>query len=215
MIKNLVKLSASKIKTYAGCSFYGYARYNVGLPSASNLGSDLGSLVHTILECLSIKKRYKYVEKILLSKNPWEIKSIEKLAKKLLKQKGNLSEENINKVSGFLMTAFENDFFDEGSLDVKIEHEFDLKTETYWVGGFIDKLKEMENKVVIIDYKSSKKKFQGEEISFNIQGLIYALVASKMYPEKEIEVEFMFLKFPKNPYIKIKYNAEQLKSFED
>jgi hypothetical protein len=215
MTKNLIKLSASKIKTYSSCSYYGYAKYNIGLPDKGNLGSDLGGIVHTVLEVLSIKKRYDYVVESIASKNSFEKPSVKKLIEKLLKKKDILTEENLSKINGFLMTAFTNDFFDEDCLDVKIEYEFDIKTETYWVGGFIDKLKVKNDKVVVLDYKSSKKKFQGEELSFNIQGLLYSLVASKMYPDKKVEVEFIFLKFPKAPYIKMSFSKQYLDGFEN
>lgn len=213
----MVKLSASKINTYLGCSFYGYARYNLGLPSSSNLGADLGWCVHAILENLSLKDRKEYVTEAILNKNPFHVLSIKKFAEKLLRQKNILSEDNLDKIGGFLMTAFNSDFVDEDCINTEIEKEFDIKTDRYWIGGFLDKIKFMKDgSVVIVDYKSSKKKFQGEELKFNLQSLIYSLAVSKIYPNLPMpEVHFIFLKFPKNPYIKMKYTKKQIEGFEE
>lgn len=213
----MVKLSASKINTYLGCSFYGYVRYNLGLPSSSNLGSDLGGIVHSILETVAMPNRENYIKISISAKDPYIVPSIKRYAEILLRKKNILSEDNLNKVRDFLLTAYNSNFLDEDCERVEIEKEFDIKTDRYWIGGFIDKIKWMKDgSLIIVDYKSSKKKFQGEELKFNLQSYMYALAVSKMYPDAPLPtIEFIFLKFPKAPYIRMQYTKQQLKGFED
>lgn len=210
----MIRLSASKIKTFSNCGLLGYFKYVCNLPDRGNLGSDLGGITHTILECLLEKKRTNHVQFSLDSRDPYIVPGIERLTKKLLKKKDILNEENLAKVKGFLLTALENDFFGEKTLDVRTEYEFNYKTDKYLCNGFLDKVLIYPDKIKIVDYKSSKKKFTGEDISFNIQGLLYSLIMSKEYPDIPIEVEFLFLAFPKSPSIKMSFTKKQLDGFE-
>lgn len=212
----MVKLSASRIKTYSSCSWLGYCKYNLKLPSKSNDGAKLGGCTHVILECLAEKKRFDLVNQALQLQCPLAVPSIDRLAKKLLKKESLYNDESIAKIDGFLLVALENDFFGKGCKQYMTEYEFDLKTDNYWVGGFIDRLFEYEDHVRILDFKTSKKKFAKgtEELEFNVQALIYALVASKMFPNKKIIVEFLFVKFRKDPKIVMKFSQKQLDGFE-
>lgn len=212
----MVRLSSSRIKTLKSCSYLYYSKYHLNLPSRGNTGSKLGSITHLILECLSNKKRRPVVDKCIETERPIDIESINRLALKHLKKQNIFSEENVEKINGFLVCALENDFYGEGCLDVKIEYEFDLATDSYRCYGFIDVIKIFPDKVVIVDYKTSKEKFQksSEDYKFNLQGAIYSLVASKMFPNKPIEVQFLFLKFRKNPKFIVNFSQKQLEGLE-
>lgn len=213
----MVKLSASRIKTYSSCSYLGYLKYNCKLPSSGNTGSRLGGVTHSILECLAEHKRSNLVDQCIILGDPLGNKSLLRYAKILLKREGELSQENLEKVNQFLLTALVNDFKGNGCNSYLTEYEFDIKTDKYWIGGFIDRLFVYDDKIRILDFKTSKKKFAkgSEDMDFNIQALMYALVASKMYPDKKISVEFLFLKFKKDPWIRMEFTQEQLNGFEN
>ncbi len=53
-----IRLSASKLATFQKCSFSYYAKYCLKLPDKTNYGSLMGSLCHSIFECL-LKPRHK------------------------------------------------------------------------------------------------------------------------------------------------------------
>lgn len=217
MEKTKLRLSASRIKTASNCSWLYYCKYHLNLPDSSNTGARLGSVCHSVLENLANKKRQIVVDQILQSRSIYVNPVIERYSRYLLQKERELSVENLKKINDFILTALENDFYGEGSIDLKTEHEFDLQGDGYRCYGFIDVIQEYDYQVKIIDYKTSKSKFaKGSlDMTFNLQALIYSLVAKQMFPTKDISVEFLFLKFPKAPSIKMSFTEQQLKGFED
>jgi len=213
----LPRLSASKIKSYASCSYLAYLKYNCGLPSSGNTGSRLGSVTHSILECLAEPRRKELVNEAIACGKPLSIPCLNRYATILLKRENEDSLENFDKVDGFLLTALESDFFGKGCLEYYTEYEFDINNGLYWIYGFIDRMFIYEDRVRILDFKTSKKKFAkgSDDMEFNVQALMYALVASKLFPDKKIEVEFLFLKFKKDPLIKMVFSQTQIDGFEE
>lgn len=207
--KNLKPLSASKIKTLKGCSWKYWCSYGLSLPRTGNDGSRRGSATHDFLECLARPDRRHMVELIIDKKDPFAFESTEKYIKLLAKRECVDDEENIETIKEFILTALRSDFFGEKlMLSEKPEDHaelfFDESVEKpsegikYRVRGFIDRIFLYRDKgeVLIRDYKTSKRKFEGEDASNNLQDLIYSLAASRMFPKfgKRI-VEFLFLKF--------------------
>ena len=119
-----------------------------------------------------------------------------------------------------IVVALNCDFFGlKGAKIDKPEEEFLLESEDpkYKIIGFIDKPIQYpkENKLVIVDYKTSKGKFVQGEIDYNIQALAYILASKQIWPKlKDTSVEFQFLRFPEQPIIEIKASEELLKGFE-
>ena len=77
----------------------------------------------------------------------------------------------------------------------EVEEHFEIEGENFVINGFIDKKAFYKNKIDIWDYKSSKARFNKEEIESNYQALMYSLATFKqdgIIPE----VKFLFLRFP-------------------
>lgn len=181
----MTKLSASRLKTLTNCGLLFWFQYVLKVPQGpNNSGAARGSTCHYVLECLLRKDRRKKVETILKFDDPWVIPSIFRLAKihadKLLVG----DEENFEMIRKFILVALKTDFYCDGALDVHAEEEFNIKTDKYWIGGFLDKRGVFSDKVKIIDYKSSKAKFTGKDHTFNLQNYFYTL-AEKKRQEKE------------------------------
>lgn len=68
--------------------------------------------------------------------------------------------------------------------------------------------------IVIDDFKSSKVKYQGEDKESNTQALLYSLYAKKKWPDKKPIVRFIFLQFPDDPILEVKFNDDTLTGFE-
>ena len=69
--------------------------------------------------------------------------------------------------------------------------------------------------IELIDYKSSKAKFKGEELDSNVQAMMYTLAAKKLWPKlKRVIVKFLFLRFPRQPVQQLEFSGEQIKGFE-
>ena len=174
-------LSASKIKTYSSCSWQYFASYNLKIPQSGNSGASRGTVVHNLFELISKPKHEHYIKKIWLAGNPEKIPAIKKfLEKQFRSEKLNKEEQvkpikvkygvknNWQSVCEMIMTTLKFEFIDTSNQKIiHSEYEFDIVNEKpkYAVRGFIDRLSEEDDgkTLKILDYKSSSKKFKGED----------------------------------------------------
>lgn len=210
----MIKLSASRIKTLETCSFLYYTKYVLKLPDKSNKGAELGTVTHLILECLTVKKRRQLAESLLENKNIYLNEAVSRLVDKHLRKLGYAEEEKelINK---YCLVALSNDFFISNFDLGDPELSFELKTDKYHLIGFIDKYGLKDTVAKVVDYKTSKQKFSGEDVKFNVQALAYSLAAIKLWPQiKKVFINFLFLKFPNSPKQVFSYSTKELAGFE-
>jgi hypothetical protein len=85
--------------------------------------------------------------------------------------------------------------------EVISEKDFEITVQeedvNYKIKGFIDKLFIYgDHGVVLIrDFKTNKKKYEGKEVTDNLQDYMYTLAIRKLYPHlSDIKMEFLFLK---------------------
>ena len=85
--------------------------------------------------------------------------------------------------------------------EVISEKDFEITVQEedicYKIKGFIDKLFIYGDHgiVLIRDFKTNKKKYEGKEVTDNLQDYMYTLAIRKLYPHlKDIKMEFLFLK---------------------
>lgn len=197
-------LSASKIKTLKACSWQYWCKYHLKLPDKTNSGALKGDTVHIVLECLGAKRHEHHYNKIIKSKKTLASKAVKRLIYKHVKRKQLNLEEDLDDICEMILKGLYYDFFGtkHGSpSEIISEKDFELTVEvddiSYKIKGFIDKLFIYENKslVLIRDYKTNKKKYEGKEVSDNLQDYMYTLAIRKLYPHlKDIKMEFLFLK---------------------
>lgn len=203
-------LSASKVDTFLDCSQRYYANYHLKLPDTPNNGSAKGSVVHDILEFFLKPRRKPLVEKILADGTCKNQKGVWKLINRYISLKPEvLQPKDAKAIDKYILVALGHDFYGPpNTVKTEGEKEFHLKVDTegksYAVRGFIDKtfiVKGSEDlELRVSDYKSSKKKFEGDKATDNVQSKIYQLALSKLYPEiKKRNFEFLFLQFPDDP----------------
>ena len=197
-------LSASRIKTLQMCSWQYWCKYHLKLPDTTNSGALRGSICHLILELLLKPRHKKHFDAILEKKTIKASKPVDKVVIKFLKANGIYDDENYPLCDKMIYVALDHEFFGgEGGYIERPEEEFKIENESpeYNIYGFIDKpIQYKKDKTVrIVDYKTSKQKFKGEELESNIQAMMYSLAAKKLWPKmKRRIVEFLFLKFPKS-----------------
>lgn len=213
----LVRLSASRIKTAEQCSWRYYCKYVLKLPDESNDGARRGSITHAILECLLKPERSELVSSII-EKGVKNIPVIQRMISiQAVHYELNLDEENLEFINKFLTIGLKFDFYlDEFDLQDP-ELAFDITNEegnVYRMIGFIDKYGLSERgHARIVDYKTSKQKFTKDELGFSIQALMYMLALKKLHPDlKKIDVDFLFLKFPLKPLQRITLNEQNLET---
>lgn len=200
-------LSASRIKTVQSCSWLYWAKYHLNLPDASNDGAKRGSICHLIFELLGEKNRRNIYQSILKKKDVFSHAGIKRLILKHAKKLQVDDEENIKLVKEMILNGLNYDFYGESHAkptEALSEKDFEITVNDedrdikYKIKGFIDKLflYKKDKYALIRDFKTSKKKFIGKEISDNLQDYMYSLAVKHLYPEyKKRESEFLFLKF--------------------
>lgn len=214
-------LSASRIKTLKSCSWLYYANYILKLPDKSNSGAQRGTICHLVLECLLNKRHKKHIAKIRKAGTIDKIPSIARLVKKHLKKDGLLDdaeEDHYRLCDEMILVGLNHDFLGARGSDPIPEQDFRIDNERYKIRGFIDKSVFYKGGKVldITDYKTSKRKFEGDDLNDNIQAKSYAIAAKAIWPQVEkVKVKFLFLRFPDDPEIEIEPSLEELDNFED
>ena len=224
--KNVEKkiLSASRLKTLETCSWSYWCNYHLKLPQKQNEGALRGTVCHLVFEMLVKKKHKKHFTKISKAGTIKASPAIHRMVMKHLTQMENsfdlpmTNEENTELVDDMIVVGLNCDFFGKGGQVDKPEHEFllDNKDPEYKIRGFIDKpiVYKRGKKIKIVDYKSSKYKFRGEELHSNVQAMVYTLAAQQEWPEHTPTVEFQFLRHPRSPLQQLQFNKEQLRGLE-
>lgn len=217
MIKELF-MSASRIKKLESCSFSYWKTYGPEpLPKDSNDGARIGGIVHSILEQLLNLKRKKLVNKIINKKSIYISSAIKRYTQIRADQENlEINQNNLDKINKYCLVALNNDFYCEGKTLESAEKEFRIENEKpyYKIMGYIDKQSSNGIQKIIDDYKSQKKLFEGEELTNNIQGLIYCLNAIKEDSKCEPEARFIFLQFPDDPIFIFKPTRSALTGLE-
>jgi hypothetical protein len=98
------------------------------------------------------------------------------------------------------------------------EFPFSIETPKYKVKGFLDKLFIHDGTALIRDFKTSKEIFSGDDVSSNLQDLIYRLAVDRAGPAPvdKTFVEFVFVKpeFVNDPNENHVVRTEDVSKFE-
>ncbi len=213
-------LSASRISTFEKCSWSYWCNYHLKVPQKGNDGANRGTVCHLVFELLLRKKHKHHFDSIIENGTVTTNLAVVTLVTKNLKKLGAFNEENFELCMKMILVGLNHDFYGNGSEveEPESELEFLLENESpkYKIRGYIDKVLKYEDKIKIVDYKSSKKKFKGEELSANLQAMAYTLASKKQIFKniKDVEVEFLFLKFPRQPAQQVVVSDAQLSGFE-
>jgi hypothetical protein len=213
--KNLKVLSASRIKTLETCSWVYWNNYHTKVPQTQNDGALRGTICHTIFELLLNPRHKKHYTKIIKKNSIKGSEGITRLVRKL-KFKVGLDSSNFEVLDQMIMVGLKHDFFGEGGKIIQPEYPFEIKSDKpkYHIKGFIDKPIKKKKEMHIIDYKSSKYKFRGDDLEANIQAMMYSLASLKIWPKLKPIVKFLFLRFPKQPIQELSFTEDQIKGFE-
>ena len=223
MAKEEKILSASRIKTLETCSWSYWMNYHEKVPQQQNEGALRGTIAHLVFELLLKPRHKKYIKLIIDSGSIRPCRAISRLVLKHMNrdaEKWSLpemsSDDTFELMDNMILVGLKNDFLGEGGEIRDPEYEFliDNKDPEYKIRGFMDKPIHYEDELKIVDYKSSKYKFRGEELTSNIQAMAYSLAARKIWPDKKALVEFLFLRHPRKPSQVLEFNDDQLLGLE-
>lgn len=202
-----VRVSASSIKALMQCSMaYYYARV-LKLPEKVWPRTVMGSLAHSIFECLRHKRHRKHYDLITSPRTHVDYELSPAVARlvRAWKVKHGISNELLADLNGMLFVGLVLvDFYwtiankdkDGQPITHGPEHEFLLKLDDGTeIKGFIDDMGEQGDIMVIRDYKSQKKRFDEDELVNSIQAAIYQLYVWTKFG-KLARVEFVLLRHP-------------------
>tara|TARA_Y100000310_G_scaffold327028_1_gene392765 strand:+ start:1609 stop:2604 length:996 start_codon:yes stop_codon:yes gene_type:complete len=217
-------LSASRLKTLETCSWSYWCNYHLKLPQKQNEGALRGTVCHLVFEMLIKKKHKKHFILITKGDNIRASAPVFRLIMKhLIRMERSFdlpmtNEDNMKLMNDMILVGLRCDFFGTGGTVENPEHEFLLENDDppYKIRGFMDKpiLYKKNKQVKIIDYKSSKYKFRGEELHSNIQAMVYTLASKKEWKGYKPTIEFQFLRFPRQPLQHLQFTDVQLSGLE-
>lgn len=213
----LKALSASRVKTLESCSWLYWCNYHLKLPQKPTEGAKKGSICHTVFEVLLLKNRYNLFKKIIADGSITAVPSIHRLVKKHIKKLAVLSEAlSFTQIDEMILVGLKNDFYVKDGTLIAPEYKFDIisKAPKYRIKGFMDKPFMRGNEIIIDDFKSSKNKFAGEDKESNTQALFYSFAATQIWPDKIPTVRFIFLQFPRDPIMEVKFTPDALLGFK-
>ena len=206
------------MKTLEGCSWLYWCKYILKLPDTTNAGAQKGSICHLILELLLNPRHKKHFTAITKLSDMEASEAVTRLVIKHLKHYGIYEEEHYEDIKNMIPVGLNYDFFGKGGKLESPEYKFEIENENpkYCIMGYIDKAVsyKKDKKMIIADYKSGKKKFEGEDLESNLQAMVYSLASKKIWPKLKPIVRFIHLKFGKNPIQELEYNDDTLKGFE-
>lgn len=221
MSTKLIALSASRLKVLKDCSWLYWCKYGPWkLPDRTNKGALSGSCCHTVFECL-LASRHKHHHTAIVTE-PSTIRNcppIDRYVRRYVEKNG-MNEDDYKLIDAMIVVGLKYDFYctKGNGAEVEAEHKFDIVSENppYRIMGFIDKMaKYTEKKLLrIVDYKSSKRQFEGEDLNDNVQAKIYSLAARTFYPDLIPIVEFIFLQFPQEPVQRLRFDDTKLEDFK-
>lgn len=211
-------IRSSKLKVYESCVYLYWASFKDGVPQKKNPGSEKGSIAHDVLELLSFEKHKGIFDSVLTAQDIYSSPVIKKLILKKIKESETLKPdaETIKQLNDFILTGMKNDFWIEGGKIIAHEYMFELSNDDphYRIKGFFDKVAIKGDYVIIHDYKSSKKIYEGTDKESNGQALLYSVAAKKLWPDKKCKVIFIFLAHPDNPLLECEFTDDVLRGYE-
>jgi len=198
MLTKDLRVSASRVKSLKQCAYKLYLNEVLYLPEKTHIKTHLGSLAHSILECLLNPRHIKIYNEVLSKQSIVGIPSLDRMARNW-KRKYFITDEVMDGLDGCIMTGIlHSDYEDKDSLWREIEWEFKITGQKYHAKGFLDKLVGYEKNLVIKDYKTLGLQYKTEKElieEFEIQGTIYQLAVWKKF-KLPASVEFYLLRYP-------------------
>ena len=184
---SLIPMSYSRISTYDMCNAKYYFSYILKEPPLYGEAALLGNIVHAVLE-----------EK-LQPDTPVEERDLDAFLVELEVQKPKVDRQNIvgpefMQVGRQILEEFVDRHKGEEWPIYSKEMPFELVVGPALIRGFMDRVDVYEDKVHITDYKTGKREVAKKNVHLDLQLGIYALVAEKLFPDKQIYAELYYLR---------------------
>lgn len=187
----LVPMSYSRLDTYFnasfGCKAKYFYQYIAKEPRGFGAAALLGNVVHQVLE--------NALEDGMVVKEELVEAFADEFGDALFElDKDGIITEEMQIVGMHMLTEFVDRHKGEKLTVSHKELAFEIVVGTALIRGFIDRVDEIDGRVIITDYKSGSYEVAKKDIPKNLQLGVYALVAEKMFPGKDIYAQMYYLK---------------------
>lgn len=201
------RVSASSIKSLLQCSMSFYYERILGLPTKQWPRTTMGSLAHSIFECLRHPRHRHHYDTIIGDSTTVDYTRSRAVARlvRAWQVKHGISEELLADLNGMLYVGLilidfhwtkANRDTSGAPITHGPEHEFELTLpDGTTIKGFIDDMAEEGDTITVRDFKSQKKRFDSDELTNSIQAAVYQLYVWTTF-RKRARVEFILLRHP-------------------
>ncbi|MDO8551522.1 MAG: UvrD-helicase domain-containing protein [bacterium] len=187
-------LSYSQIETFKTCPFHYKLRYLLNIPTPPSPALSFGASIHAVLK--------DFYQLKILGNKLGEEKLLELLERNWVKEgyySKNHEKLSFTKGKKLLSDLYKNMIKNEKTMPLTVEQTFSFPIRGLRVGGRIDRVNSLDNKIEIVDYKTGATMPTQRDIDRNLQMTIYALAATevreKPFDKKpdEVVLSFYFL----------------------
>lgn len=209
--QEVIATSYSQIDTFLSCGHKWYLSYLLGQrENEKAVALDLGQAIHSTLEqYFNNVKDGKYFT-VAEAQNMMAVNMIEndieypdkesaveaetqhkEMIKGLVDGNSNLAKFMKDKE----IVACEKDFIYEVKLPFKIKFKDKTYNKIYIIGSIDFIVKDKDDNLYVVDYKSGKKVFEQKKLKENLQLPIYSLVVNHIYGRLPVETKYYFTRF--------------------
>jgi hypothetical protein len=184
-MSNKEKYSFSRLDTFHNCKRSYYYNYILNQRGGDNIYSFCGTVVHELTQAMIQKQitNEEAVEKFIEAIDDAEMLDLPWISE-------NVKNNYVNCISHFL-----EKYIPVENNTIRIEEGFEIDINGIILRGFIDLYYRIENKIYIIDLKTSTKFSKKDLPKKSRQLILYAIALSEKYPEYEIHLQFNMLKY--------------------
>ncbi len=219
-------ISATKIAIFNFCPVRYHLTYNLGFSKLQKLISGQGETgdyfgkEDSEEEFLPASIKGSIIHKILeVGGGVAEIeRTVKSFSQKELRL-DDIKDEDLSEIAEIIEKYYKSDYYKKISSITNFKTEVEIYSEFYdnYIYGIIDRLAFIENKVIIVDYKTdriSKERILDRAKDYESQMRFYSLLVSAMYPGKDIEINLVFIKQPDTPVI-YQITAEEITAYSE
>lgn len=183
----LIPMSYSRISTYDMCNAKYFFSYVLKEPPLYGEAALLGNIVHAVLE-------EKLQPNVPIEESDLDVLLAELEIQKPKVDKNNLVGEEFMEVGRVILEGFVDRHRGEEWPIYSKEMPFEVVIGPALIRGFMDRVDVYPDKIHITDYKTGKREVAKKNVHMDLQLGIYALVAERLFPGKDIYAELYYLR---------------------
>ena len=205
--------SYSKINTFFNCpQKYKIIYIDKIKKKDESIEAFMGNIVHSVLEWIFKNKINFQLFDVLVER--YKLEWNNNWHRNIFIAKINLNKEFYYKLGIECLRNFYKNYHDSNNIkEIKTEFIVESKFYNFILRGIIDRLDIYEDSIYIHDYKTGKA-MSRNKIRNNLQLFIYFLAIQSQYPEKNIILNWHYLRKKENQVISLSYSKDDIEQLK-